>query len=77
MSTLLELADRRCISDDAIKVNRALGAVQRALAIAVFHLKFTRMRDNGTVLQPENRTRLVRLTGMVEEMLEQHRRSLN
>ena len=45
--------------------------------LTVFHLKLTGMRDNGTVLEPENRARLERLTVKVEEMLERHRRALN
>ena len=76
------------MTDDAIKVSRALGAVQRALAIShlpdpqrqwltVFNLKLTRMRDSGTVLKPENRARLERLTVMVEDMLDQHQSALN
>ena len=76
------------MSDDTLKVRRALEAVQRALAIShlpdpqrkwleVFHLKLTRMRDNGTVLKPENRARLERLSVVVEDMLDRRRRELN
>ena len=75
-------------SEQLRQIHRALSSVQLLLALShlssferqwleVFPLKLTRMRDNRTVLKPENRARLERLTVKVEEMLERHRRALN
>ena len=76
------------MTEDAIKATRALAAVQRALAISqlpyprrswleAFHRKLVGIRDEGIVLTPENRARLERLTRIVEDMVDQHRKSLN
>lgn len=83
-----DLAHQWRMSEDAITVYIALAAVRSALAtrqltdprrqwLEVFHQKFTRMRDRGTVLTPANRARSGRLTGMVEDMLDRHRSALN
>ena len=58
-------------------LSRSASFLNRSGSGLRFHLKLTRMRDNGTVLQPENRARLERLTVMVEDILERHQQTLN
>lgn len=76
------------MTEDAIRVNRALAAVQRALAIShlpdprrqwlvAFNRKLVGMRDRGTTLTPDNRARLERLTHVVEDTVDRHRQALN
>jgi len=76
------------MTDDAIRVNRALAAVQRALVIShlpdprrrwleAFHRKLLIIRDQGITLTPDNRARLERLTHSVEDTVDRHRQALN